>query len=36
MSEFHSIISKVWSEVLEMNKNHKLVNVFEERIEGVK
>lgn len=36
MKEFYTIINSIWDEVLEMSKNHKLINVFEDRIEGVK
>ena len=35
MNPFFDTIAKVWNEVLEMNKNHKLVNVFTDRIEGI-
>ena len=35
MSEFHSRINSIWSEVLEMNEKHKLVNVYDDRIEGI-
>ena len=32
---FFENISKVWEEVLELNVNHKLVNVFNDRIEAI-
>lgn len=35
MKDFHANICKVWDNVLEMNANHKLVNVFIDRIEGI-
>ncbi|EKB51084.1 DUF5615 family PIN-like protein [Cecembia lonarensis] len=34
--DFHELISKNWSEVLELNKDNKLVLVYSDRIEGVK
>lgn len=36
MNEFYKIINKVWNDVLELNSTHKLVNVFSQRIEGIK
>ena len=35
MKDFHTNICKLWDGVLEMNANHKLVNVFIDRIEGI-
>ena len=35
LKDFHTNISKIWDSVLEMNVNHKLVNVFIDRIEGI-
>jgi len=35
MNDFHTFISKVWEDIVEMNKHHKLINVFEDRIEGI-
>lgn len=35
MKPFFDTINKVWNEVVEMNKEHKLVNVFTDRIEGI-
>ncbi len=34
MNEFHQTISRYWDEVLKMNQNFKLVNVYTDRIEG--
>ncbi|MBY8961675.1 DUF5615 family PIN-like protein [Flavobacterium sp. D11R37] len=34
MNEFHQTISRYWDEVLKMNQNFKLVNVYIDRIEG--
>ena len=35
MNPFFDAISKVWNDVVEMNHEHKLVNVFLDRIEGI-
>jgi predicted nuclease of predicted toxin-antitoxin system len=35
MKPFNEAISNVWKDILEMNSNHKLVNVFIDRIEGI-
>jgi predicted nuclease of predicted toxin-antitoxin system len=35
MKTFYEQISIVWDQILEMNVNHKLVNVFIDRIEGI-
>ena len=35
MKPFNEGITKVWNEVIKMNSNHKLVNVFIDRIEGI-
>jgi predicted nuclease of predicted toxin-antitoxin system len=35
MKQFFSIINKVWEEVLILNKDHKLINVFQDRIEAM-
>jgi hypothetical protein len=35
MKPFYENISMVWEEIFEMNSNHKLVNVFLDRIEGI-
>ncbi|TRW23127.1 hypothetical protein FMM05_15665 [Flavobacterium zepuense] len=34
MKDFYDTISKLWSDVLILNKNNKLVNVFKDRIEA--
>ncbi len=31
-----TIVNTFWNEVLDMNESHKLVNVYEDRIEGIK
>lgn len=36
MKEFHRLINAYWEEVIEMSKSHKLVNVFKDKIEGIK
>lgn len=36
MKEFHRTTEEIWNEVLEMNKGYKLVNVYKDKIEGVK
>ncbi len=36
MEGFFNIISTSWKEILELNNNFKLVNVFHDRIEAVK
>jgi len=36
MNEFFETITKVWEDVLAMNKDHKLVLVYKDRIEGYK
>jgi len=35
MKEFYNIITQVWEDVIELNKTHKLVNVFSNRVEGI-
>lgn len=35
MKPFFLVINNLWSNILEMNSNHKLVNVFIDRIEGI-
>jgi len=35
MKPFFQIISKSWSEICKLSETHKLVNVFENRIEGI-
>ena len=35
MKLFHAFINNIWEEVLEMNTDHKLVNVFNDRMEGI-
>ena len=35
MNQFYNAISKLWDDVVEMNEGHKLVNVFQDRIEGI-
>ena len=35
MKPFFDTINKVWNDVVEMNKEYKLVNVFTDRIEGI-
>ena len=35
MNDFHAFINRVWPEVLALNENHKMVSVFNERIEAI-
>ena len=35
IKNFHSCISKIWNDVLVLNKDYKLINVFADRIEGI-
>jgi hypothetical protein len=35
MAPFFMVINRLWNDVLEMNDNHKLVNIFADRIEGI-
>jgi hypothetical protein len=35
MKPFFIVTNKLWSDILEMNNDHKLVNVFADRIEGI-
>lgn len=35
MKPFFIVTNKLWNDILEMNNNHKLVNVFADRIEGI-
>ena len=36
MNQFHAVLNRLWPEVIELNKDFKLINVFIDRIEGVK
>lgn len=35
MRQFHDILSKLWPQVIELNSNYKLVNLFHDRLEGI-
>lgn len=35
MKNFHERISKVWQEVVNLNRTHKLINIFLDRIEAI-
>ena len=35
MKLFYEVMNRLWNPILEMNSNHKLVNVFIDRIEGI-
>ncbi|WP_326936583.1 DUF5615 family PIN-like protein [Flavobacterium sp. PL11] len=35
MNQFYNAVSKLWDDVVEMNEGYKLVNVFQNRIEGI-
>ena len=34
--QLHDILSRIWPEIIELNKEYKLVSVFADRIEGIK
>lgn len=36
MNRFHDVLTSLWPQVIELNKDFKLINVFIDRIEGVK
>ncbi len=36
IKQLHDALSAIWPEILALNKDYKLVNVFADRIEGVK
>ncbi len=36
MKDFHKNISVIWKDVCKLSKSYKLVNVFNDRIEGIK
>ncbi len=36
MNQFHAVLNRLWPEIIELNKDFKLINVFIDRIEGVK
>ena len=35
MKSFFETITKLWDDIVDLNKDHKLVNVFIDRIEGI-
>ena len=35
MKEFHSIIENIWTEVLMMSREYKLVRVYRDKLEGI-
>ena len=35
MKEFHSVVSSIWDDVLELNKEYKLLRVYKDRVEGI-
>lgn len=35
MKEFHGFLTKVWPEIVRLNQNHKMVTVFNDRIEAI-
>ena len=35
MREFFTVITAIWNDVIELRENHKLVNVFRDRIEAI-
>lgn len=36
MNVFHRLINSSWKEVIKMSDSHKLVNVYKDKIEGIK
>ncbi|MEX2592454.1 MAG: DUF5615 family PIN-like protein [Anditalea sp.] len=36
MKEFHVAISAVWNEVIRLSEEYKLINIFADRIEGIR
>ena len=36
MKEFHRLINSCWKDVVKMSESHKLVNVYKDKIEGIK
>jgi hypothetical protein len=36
MKEFFIKMNSIWNDVLELNKTHKFINVFKDRIEGIR
>jgi predicted nuclease of predicted toxin-antitoxin system len=35
MNDFFLIVTKIWNDVIDLSENHKLVNVFRDRIEAI-
>ena len=35
MREFHSTLTAIWKDIIDLSENHKLVNVFRDRIEAI-
>ncbi len=35
MREFHTALTTIWGDIVDLNKTHKLVNVFRDRIEAI-
>jgi hypothetical protein len=35
MREFFAVTTAIWNDVVELSENHKLVNVFRDRIEAI-
>jgi predicted nuclease of predicted toxin-antitoxin system len=36
LKEFHTLLTKIWTDVLKLNNEYKLVTVYPDRIEGIK
>lgn len=36
MKQFHDVISNLWPQIAELNEDYKLINVFSDRLEGIK
>lgn len=36
MKDFYDIISSCWQEVIELNEDHKLINVYKDKIEAIR
>jgi len=35
MKEFHQLVSSIWSDVCSLSEEHKLIRIYEDRIEGI-
>lgn len=35
MREFHTVLTAIWDDIIDLSETHKLVNVFRDRIEAI-